>query len=370
MTLPDASDTVKPPTGPLQGTPTWSGATPATQLAGRTLPNGWTVDRPVIPPPFATGGTFSASYLVSRDDQRAFLKAMDFTAALGSPDPARALAAMTAAYNYERDLLAKCQSHRLSRIVRVLDAGTIPSSTGDAAGVVQYLIFELADGDVRSFVKTDTEFEVAWALRMIHHVTAALRQLHSAGIAHQDVKPSNILVFRKTRRSKLADLGRASDRTRQSPFDELPCAGDQTYAPPELLYGEISNDWSSRRLACDMYLLGSVVVFFCTGVSMTHLLLARLNDQHHYRRWTGTYREVLPYIQHHFSETIRDFRAKFTPRFPSEIIDVIRQLCNPDPNLRGHPRTIPSKFNRYSLERYISLFDRLASRAEYTLKGN
>lgn len=368
--MPDAFDTVQPLRSLSQATPTPSGTTPATQLAGRTLPNGWTVDRPLVPPPFATGGTFSASYLVSRDTQQAFLKAMDFTAALGSPDPARALAAMTAAYNFERDLLQKCQSHRLSRIVRVLDAGTIPSANGDAAGVVQYLIFELADGDVRSFVRIDTELEVAWALRMMHHVAAALRQLHSAGIAHQDVKPSNILVFQKSRRSKLADLGRASDRTRQSPFDELPCAGDQTYAPPELLYGEISNDWSSRRLACDMYLLGSIVVFFCTGVSMTHLLLARLDDQHHYSRWTGTYREVLPYVEHHFSEIVRDFRAQFTPRFPDEIINVISQLCNPDPNLRGHPRNISSKLNRYSLERYVSLFDRLASRAEYTLKRN
>ena len=217
-------------------------------------------------------------------------------------------------------------------------------------------------------MRIDTELDVAWALRMMHHVTAALRQLHSAGIAHQDVKPSNVLIFQESRRSKLADLGRASDRARQSPFDELRCAGDQTYAPPELLYGEISSDWSTRRLACDMYLLGSIVVFFCTGVSMTHLLLPRLDAQHHYMCWTGTYREVLPYMEHHFYNIIRDFRMRFAPRFPGEVVDVIRQLCNPDPNRRGHPRTVSSKFNRYSLERYVSLFDRLARRAEYTLR--
>ena len=292
---------------------------------------------------------------------------MDYTAALTSPDPARALAAMTEAYNFERDLLHKCHSHRLSRIVRVLDAGILPSTAGDPAGVVQYLIFELADGDIRSFIQIVNDLDVAWALRMMHHVTAAVRQLHSAGIAHQDVKPSNILIFQR-RRSKLADLGRASDRFRQSPFDDLSCAGDKTYAPPELLYGEISNDWSSRRLACDLYLLGSIVVFFCTGVSMTHLLLPRLNINHHYTRWTGTYREVLPYLEHHFLAIIREFRAQLIPRFPDEIVDVIKQLCNPDPNLRGHPQNIASTRNRYSLERYVSLFNRIAKRAEYTLR--
>ena len=29
------------------------------------------------------------------------------------------------------------------------------------------------------------------------------------------------------------------------------------------------------------------MAFFCTGVSMTHLLLARLNASHHYANWGG-----------------------------------------------------------------------------------
>ena len=341
--------------------------TPARLLVGRTLNNGWTVDTSIVRPPSATGGTFSASYFVSRKGQRAFLKAMDYTAALGAPDPARALAAMTAAYNFERDLLEKCKVRRLSRIVRVLEAGTLPSTTGDAAGVVQYLIFELAAGDLRFFVKIDTDLEVAWTLRMMHHVVAALRQLHAAGIAHQDVKPSNVLVF-ESRHPKLADLGRASDRYGQSPFDDLECAGDRTYAPPELLYGEISNDWSSRRLACDLYLLGSIIVFFCAGVSMTHLLMARIAKNHHYSNWGGTYREVLPYLAHEFSQLVQEFRSAYVSRFPSQLVDAIGQLCNPDPTLRCHPANLLSESNRYSLERYVSLFDRLAGRAEYALR--
>lgn len=212
-----------------------SGTAPAKRLAGRELANGWVVGELINRSPTATGGTFSASYeIYSTHGERAFLKAMDYTAALQSTDPARALQAMTEAYNFERNILEKCKSKKLSRVVRVLDAGTIPSES-DAAGVVQYLIFELADRDVRAHVhRLIGDFDIAWALRTAHHVAAGLRQLHSIGVAHQDIKPSNILVF-DGKHSKLADLGRSSDRGSASPHDQLACAGDKTYAPPELL---------------------------------------------------------------------------------------------------------------------------------------
>ena len=345
--------------------------TPARCLTGKTLNGRWTVGDLIDRPPDSTGGNFSASYIVhSGDGRTAFLKAMDYTDALRSPDPARALQAMTSAYNFERDVLRKCRNRSLSRIVRVLDAGTLPSeSGGNASDVVQYLIFELADGDIRSFVNANRAFDLAWRFRLMHHVAAALRQLHGVGIAHQDVKPSNVLIFQNDR-TKLADLGRASDRQGESPFDELYCAGDKTYAPPELLYNEISRDWETRRLACDMYLLGSITVFFFTGVSMTHLILSRLNDGQHPDNWTNSYREVLPYIQHIFLEIIREIKINIAERCADDIADVVKQLCNPDPERRGHPTNILTGVGRYSLERYVSLFDRLAKKSEYALKSD
>ena len=263
-------------------------------------------------------------------------------------------------------MLEKCKSNGLSRIVTVLDSGTLPPKDGDASNVVQYLIFELADHDIRSFVDWEQTFETAWALRTMHQAAAALQQLHFVEIAHQDVKPSNVLIFENSH-SKLADLGRAFDRHSTSPHDESACAGDLTYAPPELLYGYVPQDWRVRRLGCDLYLLGSLVVFFCTGVSMTHLLLNRLNDQHHYTKWGGKYSEVLPYLQKSFTQIIRELRKKIHPNFAEEITEAIRQLCDPNPDLRGHPKNIGSSGNQYSLERYVSIFDRLAKKAEWSL---
>jgi len=344
--------------------------TPARQLVGRELPNGWKVEAAVERPLHATGGNFSASYIVrGGDGRKAFLKAMDYRQALGDADPATALEIMTTAFNFERFLLEKCRSRNLSRIVRVLDGGTLPAQDGDPSSVVQYLVFELASGDIRSVKEIGQTFEFAWALRIMHQAAAALQQLHSVRIAHQDVKPSNILRY-ENGRYKLADLGRAFDLNQSSPHEEMPCAGDQTYAPPELLYGYLHEDWTIRRLGCDMYLLGSLFVFLCTGVSLTPLLLKRLDVQHQPNNWSGPYGEVLTYIEGEFTQILREYREMIPSGFSEEAASLVRQLCNPDPQQRGHPLNFRS-VNRYSLERYVSIFDRLAKQAEWSLRrGN
>lgn len=333
---------------------------PAERLEGEILPNGWTVTELIKRPRNTSGGRFSTSYIVrSSAGEKAFLKAMDYTEALDSEDPAMVLEAMTRAYNFERNLLEKIKSRRLSRVVEVLDSGTLRLDGDDRSMVVQYLIFELADRDVRALVEWNSDFGVGWALRTLHQTAAALQQLHAVEIAHQDVKPSNILLFEDSY-SKLADLGRAFDRQRAAPHDGLNCPGDQTYAPPELLYGYLLRDWRARRLGCDMYLLGSLTVFLLAGVSATHLLLKRLHRQHHYDMWAETYREVLPYLQRAFTQMIRELRLEIRPDIADAVAELVEQLCNPDPELRGHPRNILSSGNQYSLERYVSAFDRLA----------
>lgn len=347
--------------------------TPADQLLGKDLANGWTVTEKLVSSPDSTGGHFSTAYRVrSSTGKLAFLKAMDYDRALTASDPAVELQILTTAYNFERDLLKKCRSRRLNRVITVLDDGKIQAREDDQRSAVQYLIFELADSDIRALVRFEKQLDHAWILRTLHGVTAALAQLHSVSIAHQDLKPSNVLAFHQRslgEHFKLADLGRAADQVMDSPHDTLDCAGDRTYAPLELLYGHIEKDWQIRRLGCDLYLLGSLIVYFYTGASLTRLILDRISPEHHYSEWTRTYMEVLPYLQREFVQFVGELEQDHWNGSLGEVSQIVKELSNLDPNRRGHPKESATK-NRYSLHRYISIFDRLAKRAEISIGRN
>ncbi len=73
---------------------------PAEALEGLDLPKGWHVESILHRPPTATGGKFSVGYrVVNESGKRAYLKALDFSAAFNHPDPPRSLQEMTSAYN-------------------------------------------------------------------------------------------------------------------------------------------------------------------------------------------------------------------------------------------------------------------------------
>ena len=293
---------------------------------------------------------------------------MDFHKGLSAPDPAAAIQRMTETFNFERGVLEYCQGHQLSRVVQLIDAGVHRPNPGGLADVVQYLVFEVAQGDIREYIANERIWERALALRTVHGVAAALQQLHRIQVSHQDVKPSNILLFEDDG-TKLADLGRAFRSNATSPHQGYHVAGDKTYAPPERLYRDDADSWEERRAACDMYLLGNLIVFVLTrGLSMTALLVAYMDDQHHPDQWSGSYEEVLPYVTDAFDRVLLDLSSLLDEDHVSELRDHLRQLCHPNVKQRGHPANIREEFAQYSLERYVSIFDRLASRAEVSLK--
>lgn len=339
---------------------------PAERLEGRVLQGGWQVVERLRRPPGATGGLFSVGYRVKNGaGEEAFLKALDFSDALGSPDPARALAPLTTAYNFERDLLMRCTNGRLSRIIRVLADGSVAVGPSPAE-TVQYLIFEAATADARRVRGAAVDFDVAWAMRAMHHAATGLQQLHAAGIAHQDLKPSNVLVF-DDRSSKLADLGCAAVRGVTAPRDNEMVAGDCGYAPPELLYGHLPPDWNARRLGCDLYLLGGLLCFFVFGISMTAALQAELDPAHRWLAWSGSYSEVLPYVRVAHARLLETF-GQAAPDFLREDLGVlIQELCEPEVERRGHPAERLGSRNPFSVARYVSRFDLLARRAELAL---
>jgi hypothetical protein len=137
---------------------------PAECLEGENLGNGWLVLKRITPHPASTGGHFSFGYEVQHHEtgKTAFLKALDFMDAFNAPDFPRRLQELTTAYNFERDLLAKCNKHHMKRILTPLADGIhkVSSCLGPLKDVA-YLIFDLAEGDIRKHKALLVQFDLA-----------------------------------------------------------------------------------------------------------------------------------------------------------------------------------------------------------------
>lgn len=342
-------------------------APPSARLQGLTLEGGWTVERMIERRADATGGYFSHSYQVAGlGNTRGFLKALDFSGALTTSDPARALEAMTRAFNWERDLLNRCRERRMTRVVRAIDSGTVRVDATNPIGTVQYIVFELADGDVRSALAAADRLDIAWRLRCLHNVATGLFQLHQAGVTHQDLKPSNVLTF-GPKLAKIGDLGRAAVHGAPAPHDDFSCAGDLAYAPPELLYGHLDSDWALRRIGCDVYLFGSMVVFLFARSSMTALLLAGVPPELRFPNSRPPFEDVLPYLRSAFAMALSSFGSSVAEDIRDDLVNAVRELCDPDPRSRGNRHRPVRQMGKLTMERYISLFNRLATAAEHRL---
>ncbi len=166
---------------PAQLYPGTEKLTPAQILEGLTLENGWVVGSRIPRPNYSTGGFFSQGYVVSHPDGRkGFLKALDYFAAFQGIAPSTILYAMTKAFLFESEICEFCAKRAMSRVVRAIDKGRIVPRAEEPTGVVEYLIFELADGDVRSHLSLTQTFDAAGALRALHHTCTGLFQLHGS----------------------------------------------------------------------------------------------------------------------------------------------------------------------------------------------
>ena len=349
---------------------------PAALLEGLVLDGGWRVGRRITRPVAATGGCLSASYLVVREDgTEAFLKALDLSHALEeTADPVKALSEMTQAYLHEWEVLEACSRARLTHVVLGLDSGYALVEGHGPLSRVPYLILERADGDVRRHLDLLPELDVAWALRTLHHVAVGLRQLHSQRIYHQDTKPSNVLVFPGGER-KVGDLGQAVRDGHESVNDSADFAGDPNYAPLERRYGYRLPDDMYCRMSCDMYHLGSMLLYFFAGVGTTAAVFSKLHPSHYPAHWPRRYADVLPHVRDAFDRVVDEFDrlvGEFAVQMPEHLHEslvlLLRELCDPDPAVRGDARARAAGANPYGLERYVSRLNRVAREAELELQ--
>lgn len=349
----------------------------AENLAGLPLADGWVIDRK-LPKPGShgaedlTGSFFSVGYIAAKDKKEAFLKVIDVEAALrltsqGSTLIER-LKVVTDSHTFECSILDVCRRAKLDKIVRIILQGELPAPFGSFIPI-PYILFELADGDVRKIVSRTNRIDDAWRFRVLHDVAVGIQQLHSQQIAHQDLKPSNVLIFDQAGRgAKIGDLGRASKRGMSASHDEQTIAGAIAYAPPEQIFGVIPERWEDRREACDLYHLGTLATFLFTGTTPTDYYLGTLDADIRPLRWRGDgkcdYATALPLLISAFTAFVARIEQDLPKWAASELTQMIMHACHPDYKMRGDPEARVRAGSPIGIEMFVSRFDRLAKRAE------
>jgi len=110
--------------------------------------------------------------------------------------------------------------------------------------------------DLESLLHQST-FSHSQARSCLRDLFSALAHVHSLGIIHRDVKPSNILLKSASGPAYLADFGIAwsKEDPASEPVDEkITDVGTTCYRPPELLFGN-----KAYGPALDLWAAGCVV---------------------------------------------------------------------------------------------------------------
>jgi eukaryotic-like serine/threonine-protein kinase len=345
-------------------------------LTGRTLSSGWTLTEQLQKSADDTGGNFGVGYVARRGDEIAFVKAVDFVKAMSEPDPMASLQDLISEAGFEKDVLAYCALHRMSRIVQYLGHEYLQLEPNNLMSRVSCLIMEIGEEDLRRLMGRQAQTSCVWTLQVLSDVSLSLTQLHRGGIAHQDVKPSNVIsVSSKTEVSrkvlKLGDLGRVTSRNHQGPFDSREWPGQWSYSPPERWYSFVPNDWNDRREAADAYMLGSLMIFLSTGMTLQSLVFPLISPQYLPQNWGGSFDQDLlaVLVDAHARALEEHLRPALIPEVEDEVMRVAYELTHPDPRLRGDARARRQAGRPVGLDRTHQRLRMLSIRAAAIERG-
>lgn len=213
----------------------------------------------------------------------------------------------------------------------------------------------------------------SWKLHILRDIALALDQLHRKGIAHLDVKPSNVIAMTTSGAKpsvKLGDLGRVIRKGLPGPFDGELWPGDPEYRPPEKLYGVQSVQWNDEREAGDAYLLGNLLIFLYTGVPMATLMWRQTPPPFRSETYRGLYdKNLLDVLVRAQAEVLDIYLKPFLPAAcAEEMLRIALELTHPDPSKRGDPGA--RRQGVVGIDRYHQRFNRMAMRMEFSERAS
>jgi len=288
----------------------------ASNLVGKQLGK-WFVKKKRIKDKEDNSGAFSSGYtVVDEEGNLAFLKAFNYLYAFNNlGKSADTLNRMTGSFRYERDLLSFCSDYKMRRVVTAIDSGEYKEPTELIP--VPYLVFEHAKGNL-SKIRALKNPKLAWKLKSFHGALTGLSQLHYKKIAHQDIKPSNILIF-GNEVSKISDLGCATQLGNESEWQ----SGDLRYIPIELLYNHIGSDWEIRRFGADIFMMGGLLTFLLTDSNFLSLMMSKVPKTFQPFDFGGTFDQAKSYIMKAYYDTLDEIKKSLPSEFADELIQMI-----------------------------------------------
>ena len=152
----------------------------------------------------------------------------------------------------ERRILARLNH---PNIARLYDGGTTP-------GGVPWFAMEFVEGETVTHWCDDRRLSLADRLHLFEQVGDTVRHVHAHGIAHRDLKPTNILVTADGV-VKLLDFGIAKDLVARegAPTTSASTAAlTPEYAAPEQVLGRVAT------ASTDVYALGTLLYELLTGL--------------------------------------------------------------------------------------------------------
>lgn len=309
----------------------------AKDLVGFVIEDRWEITKLQYNTPPASGGNFGIGYFAydRKDKVERFIKVVDYLARLADISQLTKLLQLA---QFEVAMHKYCV--RMSKVVRMIAHGQLFFKTAsDSQYNFLCLVLEKGEGDIKDHVDYLPDKSPYWKLCVVRDVALAITQIERGNLAHNDIKPSNVIRFESkgtTHNIKLGDVGRVVTKEGNGPFDGEKWAGDPAHKPIEALYGWSESEFQNRNTAADAYMLGNLVSFLFVGASITERIVNSLPPEYRPGIYKGEYMQVLDVVRHAWNTVVTEQIAPFFPaKLRGEMTSILRCLTNPEPQGRG-----------------------------------
>jgi tRNA A-37 threonylcarbamoyl transferase component Bud32/pimeloyl-ACP methyl ester carboxylesterase len=165
------------------------------------------------------------------------------------------------------ELAARMGSERFLREIRLLARLQHPNilslvDSGEAGGLLYYVMPYLADGSLRERLERERELPVREAIRILREIAEALEHAHAHEIVHRDIKPENVLF--SAGHALVADFGIARVADKAEAGTILTTVGTTIGTPQYMAPEQASGDPRTDHRA-DLYALGALAYEMLAG---------------------------------------------------------------------------------------------------------